>query len=74
LSFYIPESKRRQMHKEFGPPDSLTAIIERLIVEEGMSIYDAALWQIVHTALGDEASLSRLLFLLMCIGKAVYGN
>ncbi|MCK5214439.1 MAG: hypothetical protein KAR05_03715 [Candidatus Omnitrophica bacterium] len=47
LSFYIDEKNNRDTLKTIGLPNSVSGIVERMIVEEGISIYDASLWQIV---------------------------
>jgi len=57
LSFAVPESIKAETYAEIGPADSLTAIIERIIIEEGVSVYDAALWQIALTILDGEESV-----------------
>lgn len=57
LSFDIENSKRADVLKRMGELDSVTGIIERVIVEEGVSVYDTALWQIALTALGGEKNL-----------------
>ena len=57
LSFHVSDTLKAATYEAIGPSDSLTAIIERLIIEEGVSIYDAALWQITLGTLGGSNSL-----------------
>jgi len=57
LSFYVPEAYRSRVLATIGDADSVPAIIERTIVEEGFVVYDGALWQIVLTAMGDDKDL-----------------
>ncbi len=52
LSFSI-SSDKNDVYGRIGSPSSPTATIERVILEEGISIYDAALWQIVLNATHD---------------------
>jgi len=47
LSFFIEEEKKSDVMQRMGEANSTTGIIERMIVEEGISVYDAALWQMV---------------------------
>lgn len=58
LSFSVETSKRKEMHENIGSADSVTGIIERLIVDEGVSIYDTALWQIALVAMGGEDNIN----------------
>ena len=57
LSFYVTDDLKAETYEAIGPANSLTAIIERLIVEEGISIYDTALWQITLGLLGGNDGL-----------------
>ncbi len=56
-SFFIPEGKKPSVFSSLGRPDSITGVIERNIVREGLVIYDCALWQIVLTLLGEGEDL-----------------
>ncbi|MCR4337812.1 MAG: hypothetical protein NUV91_08420 [Candidatus Omnitrophica bacterium] len=56
FSFQIPND-RQDLYKEMGQVDHVEGIIERHIVREGIVIYDAALWQIVLTRLGQKTDL-----------------
>nr|CAX68912.1 hypothetical protein JG1_0260 [uncultured bacterium] len=58
-SFAIKPSKKASELVKIGKSDSVTGIIERTIVEEGTSIYDAALWQIVSTLNGEKDNLEK---------------
>ncbi len=57
LSFDILDQERMDSYKRMGEPDSITGIIERLIVEEGMSVYDTAVRQIALTMIGGLQNL-----------------
>ncbi len=57
LSFGISGPDRDEVLKRMGDKDSITGIIERMIVQEGTSVYDTAVWQIALTALGGEEDL-----------------
>jgi hypothetical protein len=52
----IPPEK--DVLKGIGQSASITGIIERTIVKEGVSIYDAALWQIVLASIPEQADLA----------------
>ncbi|MCK5580822.1 MAG: hypothetical protein KAJ18_06070 [Candidatus Omnitrophica bacterium] len=54
LSFYIPAQKRDQIFQEMGHADSVPSIIERVIVDEGLIVYDGAVGQIVLSLLGGN--------------------
>lgn len=58
LSFGIPDSQRGHVLERMGEKDSVTGIIERMIVTEGTSVYDTAVWQIALTALGGEENVN----------------
>lgn len=45
LSFEVMGEKK-SVYRKIGRRSSVTGIIERMIVDQGISIYDAALWQI----------------------------
>jgi len=72
-SFFIPEEEKKDAYKRMGKSDSLTGIIERMIVEEGMSVYDAALGQIIMTLLGDEQSLEQAFVPIKYYWKGRFG-
>jgi hypothetical protein len=59
FSFYIPVDRQSAVYATMGERDSITGIIERSIVREGLEVYDGALWQIVLTRLGDRDDLAR---------------
>ncbi len=57
LSFDIRDEEKASSYEHMGKQDSVTGIIERLIVEEGISIYDAAVRQIVLTMVGGVQNI-----------------
>ncbi len=57
LSFGTRPQTRLDVLNGIGASESVTGIIERIIVEEGMSVYDAAVWQIVLSSLGGAEHL-----------------
>ncbi|MDP8266801.1 MAG: hypothetical protein P9M07_07665 [Candidatus Aceula meridiana] len=59
FSFQIPENKRKEAYLKMEDSFSVTGIVERMIVGEGTSIYDIAVWQIVLTMLGGKENLER---------------
>lgn len=59
LSFQIPQELQLKNFQNMGPEDSLTAIMERMITEQGISIYDAALWQMALIVHGDEEDVRK---------------
>ncbi|MBF0569622.1 MAG: hypothetical protein HQL18_02465 [Candidatus Omnitrophica bacterium] len=50
----VPE---KEALSHIGKPSSITGIIERTIVQDGISVYDAALWQIVLAYTGRTDDL-----------------
>ncbi len=44
---------KNSVYKKIGRRSSVTGIIERMIVDQGISIYDAALWQMALASTGD---------------------
>jgi len=60
LSFGIPEEKKEHVYTGIGDPDTVEGVIERVIVEEGLVIYDGAVSQIVLTAFGREQDLEQV--------------
>ncbi len=59
LSFQIPSGRNQQVYQEMGSADSVNAIIERVIVDEGLEVYDGAVAQIVLTLNGGEENLAQ---------------
>jgi hypothetical protein len=57
LSFFIPPDEKETVYRSMGEVDSVEGIIERMIVEEGLVIYDGAVGQIVLSMLDDPQSL-----------------
>ncbi len=58
LSFQIPEEKKESVYSRMGLKNSAKGIIERMIVEEGLVVYDGAVRQIVLSMLGGEENLN----------------
>jgi len=59
LSFSVEEYKKQKLFQKIGESNSVTGIIERLIVEEGTSVYDTALWQVAMLAMGGEDNIKK---------------
>ncbi len=59
LSFYVPRDLRDDVYKRMGQDDSVPGIIERMIVEEGLDIYDGAVGQITLTLMGKSDYLEQ---------------
>ncbi|MBF0477986.1 MAG: hypothetical protein HQL26_00745 [Candidatus Omnitrophica bacterium] len=59
FSFYIQKDDKPQVYAQMGTIDSVQGIIERMIVEEGLVIYDGAVAQIVLALSGDNIDLAR---------------
>lgn len=57
LSFHIRKSDKDELLADMGESDSITGIIERMIVEEGTSVYDTAVWQIALLAVGGRQNV-----------------
>lgn len=57
LSFSVPAESKKDIYQQMGDSASVPGIIERMIVEEGLIIYDGAVGQIVLTLLGGEEDL-----------------
>ncbi len=57
LSFYSLAKNKKDIYANIGTADSLMGIMERVIVEEGISIYDSAVRQIVLTMAGGKQNL-----------------
>ena len=57
LSFQIPLEEKEKVYGRMGGQNSSEGIIERVIVEEGLVIYDGAVRQIVLSMLGGEENL-----------------
>lgn len=56
-SFYIQPENKTAVYSQMGAPEAVEGIIERMITNEGLDIYDGAVYQIVLAMLGDEESL-----------------
>lgn len=59
LSFDISEQSKPGIYERMGKADSVDGIIERVIVEEGLVVYDGAVGQIVLTMIGGRDNLTR---------------
>lgn len=59
LSFYVPLETRERVYAQMGPADSVPGIIERMIVEEGLDIYDGAVGQIALVMAGTDDALAQ---------------
>ncbi len=57
LSFEIPFESKSDVYAQMGDQYSANGIIERVIVEEGLVVYDGAVRQIVFTMLGSFENL-----------------
>ncbi len=57
LSFQIPDQYKPPIYANMGEANSINGIIERVIVEEGLVIYDGAVGQIALTILGSTENL-----------------
>lgn len=58
LSFEVPVECKKRVYRQMGESFSVPGIIERMIVEEGLVIYDGAVRQIVLAMLGGEENLN----------------
>ena len=74
LSFYIPRDKRESTYARMGDIDSVAGIIERMIVEEGLDIYDGAVGQIVLTMMGGKENLERAFYPLEIYWRGYLGE
>ncbi|MDP8265919.1 MAG: hypothetical protein P9M07_03110 [Candidatus Aceula meridiana] len=61
LSFDIQIEDKKEVYAEISETDSIDGIIERMIVEEGLVVYDGAVSQIVRTLLGTPQDLEAAL-------------
>jgi len=57
LSFAIPKVQKEKVYGRMGVDNSVRDIIERIIVEEGLCIYDGAVSQIALTMLGGDHNM-----------------
>ena len=73
-SFQVPDDKKTEIYKRMGAADSLTGMVERLIVDKGISVYDAALWQIVLTLEGGAENLARVRKLVEIYWQGSFGQ
>ena len=58
LSFFVQEKDKQRVFENMGEGRSAEGIIERMIVNEGLDIYDGAVYQIVLSMLGGSENLS----------------
>ncbi|OGX27997.1 MAG: hypothetical protein A3D10_05990 [Omnitrophica WOR_2 bacterium RIFCSPHIGHO2_02_FULL_48_11] len=59
LSFQISPDQKQNVYADMGEAQSVPGIIERMIVEEGLVIYDGAIGQIALTMLGGDENLQK---------------
>ncbi|OGX06707.1 MAG: hypothetical protein A2Z88_09520 [Omnitrophica WOR_2 bacterium GWA2_47_8] len=57
-SFYIPSAEKEKVYSNMGEKNSINSIIERIIVVEGLDIYDGAVYQIVLAISGQNDLLA----------------
>ncbi len=57
LSFQVLPDEKKSVYSEMGKPDSVPGIIERVIVENGVVIYDGAVGQIALTLSGSDEDM-----------------
>lgn len=57
FSFQIPVESKKGIYENMGGPLSVQGIIERVIVEEGLVIYDGAVRQIALTMVGGAENI-----------------
>jgi hypothetical protein len=74
LSFHIPFESKKSVYQNMGEQFSVGGIVERMIVEEGLIIYDGALRQIVLTMLGDRENLDDALRLTKVLWEGSVGE
>ncbi|MGE5308424.1 MAG: amylo-alpha-1,6-glucosidase, partial [Deltaproteobacteria bacterium] len=53
LSFQVPQDQRKEVYSTMGDAQSVDGVIERIIVAEGLDIYDGAVWQMALTSAGE---------------------
>ncbi len=58
LSFQVPVESKKGVYSNMGEQFSVAGIIERVIVEEGLVIYDGAVRQIVLSMLGGKENMA----------------
>jgi hypothetical protein len=56
-SFQVPEDQRRSVYSTMGSANSFDGVIERVIVNEGLVVYDGAVRDIVLANIGGEENL-----------------
>jgi len=74
LSFYVPLEDKITVYSGISTPDSVDGIIERMIVEEGLVVYDGAVSQIVRTFLGTPEDLEAALLPLNAYWQGSVGE
>jgi hypothetical protein len=74
LSYQVPEESRNKIYSHIGSQTTSSGIIERIIVEEGISVYDAALWQIALVFHGGGGDLNKASHLCEIYWKGFLGE
>ena len=59
LSFDIADANRANVYANMGEADCVGGVVERVLVEEGINIYDGSVWQLALIARGSSADLNR---------------
>lgn len=59
VSFSVLPQYKKEIYGRMCGAESVTGIIERMIVEEGVSVYDTAVYQMVLSMLGGKNDLER---------------
>lgn len=58
-SFHVPEQHRPQVFQQMDDAGLINGIIERVITQKGLDIYDGAVYQIVQTMLAGPQNLEQ---------------
>lgn len=74
LSFYIPRDQRDSVYAQMGDLNSVAGIIERMIVAEGLDIYDGAVGQMVLTMIGGKENLEKACYPLEIYWRGYLGE
>lgn len=74
VSFSVIPEHKKAIYGRMGESESVTGIIERIIVDEGVSVYDAAAYQIVLSMVGGGNNLKRAYRPLAVYWKGSFGD
>ncbi len=58
LSFQVPGADTMSVYERVGTPEIISDVMERIILKEGLIVYDGAVWQIVMSATGVPSDLA----------------